>query len=418
MLWQYILDASAAERDARPIHIRVAQVSDHSIALDLGDDTGRAVLVSSDGWNITADTGVLFRRSALTAPMREPERGGSLRPMRRLMNVSDDEWDLLVGYMVAAWIPAIPHPVLFLTGEQGTGKTSAMRLIASLLDPSSVSTRTAPRDIQNWVVSLSACWVTGVDNLSRIEEWLSDAICRACTGDGLVRRQLYADNDIVVNRLRIVILLNGIGVGSLRGDLGDRLVPIELQRIDSSSRRLEARLQAEWETEQALVTGALLDLLVQTLRILPTVELAVLPRMADFARVLGAVDILRGSRALSTYLHSREAISEQVVEGDEVAAAVRRLAETQAGPETMDGIREWTGTATELLAQLDDLVPVARRRANRSWPNTAQQLSQRLRRSGPDLARLGVDVRAPTSNKHKLWKISLAQTDQEPDGRS
>jgi len=338
--------------------------------------------------------------------MPTPVPDGSLEPLGDLLNVDEEAWDLLVGYLVAALIPDIPHPILLLTGEQGTGKTSTMRALAELIDPSPVGTRTAPRDINDWIVTLSGSYVAPIDNVSRIPEWLSDAMCRAATGDGLARRQLYADSEIVVNRVRSCVMVTGIAIGELRGDLGDRLLPIELRRIPSHRRRREAQLRKQWEEHSAEVLGALLDLLVATLAARPHVELDVYPRMADFAEILAAVDAVRGTASLQAYLETRETISEQVVEGDSVAAAVRQLAEERAEP-LADGGPEWAGTATDMLSKLEELTAPEHR--GREWPANAQQLSAALRRAAPALAALGVEVRPPRSNKHKRWGIRILE---------
>lgn len=399
-----VLEGKTHEVDRERAHVRLAPDGEGGVFLDLGDPTGAAVHVRPGEWSVTHERGPLFRRTALTSAMPEPQRGTSLTPMRSLLNISDEAWDLLLGYMVSAWVPDIPHPILWMTGEQGTGKTSAMRMVASLLDPSPVETRTSPRDIGEWVVTLSGSWVVPVDNVSKIPEWLSDSMCRAATGDGLARRQLYADNAIVVNKLRNCVMLTGIGIGDLRGDLGDRLLPIELHRISQEQRRLERTLTAEWEAMKPGLYGALLDLLVQTLAALPSIDLETHPRMADFAEILAAVDKVRGTHGLTTYLETGYSISEQVNEGDPVAIAIQKLAGGQSGSLAIDGRWEWSGSATELLDEL--LVVADPDRRNRSWPANGQQLSVQLRRAAPGLAAVGIEVRSPSSNKRKIWHIS------------
>lgn len=401
-----VLEGQARREPEEAVRVRIAG-DERGVTLDLGDTTGRSVIVTGAGWSVTDRSNVLFRRTALTSPFPDPQRGGSLDGMRGLLNIGDEHWSLLVGYLVAAWVPGIPHPVLWLTGEQGTGKTSALRVIGSLIDPSPALTRTPPRDVQEWVVTASGSWGLPIDNVSRVLDWFSDAMCRAATGDGLARRQLYGDNDLVVNKLRNVVMLNGIGIGQLRGDLGDRLVPIELERIPGVRRRPETELDAEWETLRPETTGALLDLLAATLAALPDIRLESLPRMADFARVLAAVDSVRGTDSLGVYLGSREAISEAVVQGDAVAVAVRLLAQS-ATQTAIDGARGWTGTATELLRELEGLTE--REHRGKDWPINAQVLSARLTRAAPDLAGRGVQVQQGKSKKAgRKWTVRLEE---------
>lgn len=46
-------------------------------------------------------------------------------------------------------------------------------------------------------------------------------MCRAVTGDGLVKRTLYSDTDVTVLNYRRVLVVNGIDVGAVRCDLAD-----------------------------------------------------------------------------------------------------------------------------------------------------------------------------------------------------
>src|SRR5262249_49594760 len=174
------------------VHLRVARSAD-SLVLDLGDETGRAVVVTADDWKITEDVPVLLVRSELTAALPAPVFGGRLEELRSVLNVDDGSWPLLVGALVASLIPDIAHPIVALFGEQGTAKTTTARTFASAIDPSPAQERSIPRHIEAWAVGAAGSYIVAIDNVSRIPEWFSDALCRASTGDGLVRRKLYSD---------------------------------------------------------------------------------------------------------------------------------------------------------------------------------------------------------------------------------
>ncbi len=88
--------------------------------------------------------------------------------------------------------------------------------------------------------------------------------------------------------------------------------------------------------------GALLDLTAEV-RALPGVRLDELPRMADFARILGALDHVRGWSTLADYTAAAAAASQAVLDGDPIAAAVLDLMAQQT---------VWSGSAAELLARL------------------------------------------------------------------
>jgi hypothetical protein len=62
--------------------------------------------------------------------------------------------------------------------------------------------------------------------------------------------------------------------------------------------------------------GGLLDLLVQVLGVLPTVYVPTLPRMADFARVLAALDAVAGWDTLNAYLADAGTLAGTVIDAD------------------------------------------------------------------------------------------------------
>ncbi|MEL7158966.1 MAG: ATP-binding protein, partial [Actinomycetota bacterium] len=171
------------------LHLRVAPDGlERSTWIDLGDDTGRAIHLTDNSWTIQQRAPILFRRTALTAALPEPvSHGQGLDVLWRLLNVEPADRPLVAAWLVAALVPNIPHPTLALFGEQGTGKTTATKLLVSIVDPSPVPARKPPRDADSWVTAAAGSWVVAIDNLSTIPLWLSDSLCRAVTGDGDVR---------------------------------------------------------------------------------------------------------------------------------------------------------------------------------------------------------------------------------------
>ncbi len=371
-----VIEGRAIRVERTDVALRLARFGD-AIVLDLGDATGRVVVVEPGAWRVTARSPVLFRRTALTVALPEPVAGASLAELRALLNVSDETFEILVAWLVAALVPDLPHPILFLTGEHGTAKSTAARLLGRAIDPSAAPLRMAPRDVEAWAIQAAGSWIVPLDNVSRISADLSDALCRAATGDGLVRRRLYSDSELSVLSFRRVPIVTSIDAGALRGDLADRLLAVELERIPDSARRSEAEIERLFAAAHPRLLGALLTVLADVLTVLPSVRLDAAPRMADFARVVAAVDIARATSALATYCGNRETLAEDVVDGDAVAAAVRDF---------VDRMGEWRGTASELLAELRaDPMP-------RDWPTTGKTLGARLKRFAPTLRAVGVEI--------------------------
>lgn len=402
------LEGYALETDPTDVDLRLAR-QEHPdgrsrIVLDLGDAAGRAVVAGPDGWQVLDRSPVVFRRTGLTLPLPEPVRGGSLDELRDLLNVTDETWPQLVGWLVAAMLPDVPHPIALLTGEQGTGKSTAGRLLVQLLDPSAAPLRSSPKDEETWGVSAAASYVVGIDNISSIPLWMSDAMCRAVTGDGLVRRRLYTDSDVSVLSLKRVLVLTSIDAGALRGDLAERLLTVELERIDAKSRRTDRALADAWAVAHPRLLGALLDLVCQVMAALPRAaeELAEHPRMADFAEVLLALDMVHGSRALDSYTRASERLARDVAESDPVARAVLELLAGQSVG--------WAGSPTALLGELRRFAPDP---LPRSWPGDATRLSSHLKRVQPALR--ASDVELEMRRTYTGREVRLAWSGRVPE---
>ena len=125
--------------------------------------------------------------------------------------------------------------------------------------------------------------------------------------------------------------------------------------------------------------------------------------MADFARIVAAVDQVRGTDSLTRYLDQRGALAETVVDGDQFATEVRAL---------IDANGAWEGASGDLLTALT----TTGERRPKPWPATARAASSALSRVAPALRQLGytidhTDREAGTGRR--LWKLA---TTPGPDG--
>src|SRR6185437_761663 len=144
-----------------------------------------------------------------------------------------------------------------LTGEQGTAKSTTGRMMVMLVDPSPAPLRGGPKDARTWTVQAAASWTVMLDNLSTIQPWFSDTLCKAVTGDGIVERALYTDDDVSVLNFRRVIGMTTIDAGALRGDLAERLLLVELEPIRPDQRRTDDEVKAAYEQARPAILGAL-----------------------------------------------------------------------------------------------------------------------------------------------------------------
>lgn len=397
-----VLEGAAQAADPRVPHLRVGRHQDR-LVVDLGTSDGRCVTIGPDGWERTAKSPVLFRRSGAMKPLPEPVRDGDgLARLQELLNTDEEHFRLLAAWLVACFIPDLPHPILTFRGEQGTGKSYAAKMVIGIIDPSGAPKRTAPRDIKSWATQAFNSWALCLDNVSIIPDWLSDALCRAVTGDGIVDRALYTDDDVVVLEFRRVLAMTTIDAGALAGDLAERLLTIELHTIPDYKRREEAEMDQAYADAHPGILASLFDLLAEVLKVLPDVQLTERPRMADFARVLAAVDQVRGWKTLESYkATAREAVAD-VLEGEPFAQAVVSLVD-RSGPLGV------TVTASELLERVPtpDKLP-------KKWPKDSTRAGGQLKRLAPALRTIGIEVddseRQPKGNRSRLYKLTASES--------
>jgi hypothetical protein len=339
-----VLEGLAQQANPTELALRTAK-HDGSLLLDLGDVTGRVVEVTPDGWRIIDRSPILFRRTAATLPLPEPIGGGSLdETMFALLNVNKADRTLMKAVLVHFLWPDIGHVITRLTGRDGTAKTWATRIMRSLMDPSAAPTRAMPKDETDWIVAVNAALIAAIDNVSAIPDWLSDAMCRASTGEGLIRRKLYTDQDVSILSARRVVILNGIDATIRRADFARRTADFQLEQITKI--KSDSEVEAEWAKVHPHALGALLDTAAATLRKLGATTLAGPEQsltMGDFARITKAVEV----PALKLYMSRLGTAAADVVEQNPFARALIQFMEGR--PDS-----KWSGLASVLVT---DAIP-------------------------------------------------------------
>lgn len=384
------------------VHIRVGGL-DGRLYLDLGDETWRAVEIDATGWRVISNPPVRFRRASGMKPMPIPVRGGSVEALRSFLNVqSNADFVLVVAWALACLRNRGPYPVIVLSGEQGSAKSTFSAMLRALLDPNTAPLRALPREDRDLFIAASNGHVLAFDNVSGLPTWISDTLCRLATGGGFAVRQLYSDQDEVLFDAARPIILNGIDDIVTRPDLADRAVFLTLEPIPEERRRPEQELWAVFEAESPRIVGVLLDAAAKGLAMLPNTKLEKLPRMADFALWATACEtaLWPSGTFWSAYCGNREDAVEDVIDADPIAAAVRAL---------MAARTEWTGTASELLGALAAMAG-ERMAKSKAWPESPRALGGRLRRAATFLRKIGVEIGFDREGRARTRTIRITTT--------
>jgi hypothetical protein len=378
-----LLEARAQfDASERAISIRVAEHAGR-LYLDLADEHWRAVEIGADGWRALGCPPIRFRRPPGMLPLPVPERGGSIEALRSFLNLSSqNDFVLIVAWLLAALRSGDPYPLLAISGEQGSAKTVLSKVLRALIDPNVAPVRALPREQRELMIAANNGHLLAFDNLSGLSPWLSDALCRLASGGSFAVRQLYSDDEEVLFKAARPTLLNGIEDVIGRSDLADRAIFLTLAPIGEEQRRSETELWREFELARPAILGVLLDAAAHGLRAVGSVHLDRLPRMADFALWATACETALWPAGTFTraYAANRKAAIEGIIAADPIAACVRDF---------MSERSSWTGSAADLLQASAERSQTS---DSLGWPKNPRALAGHLRRAQTFLRALGIDI--------------------------
>ncbi len=405
-----VLEAKALfEGEEHEVHTRLAGHGGR-VYLDLSRPDWLVVEVGPEGWRVIPahEAPVRFRRGRHQKPLPLPERGGSLDAVLELLPLQERrDVALVLGWLVGALSPRGPYPVLVLAGAKGAGKSTAARLLKALVDPQEAPLRAEPKDVEALMVAARGSWVLAYDNLSKVPTWLSDALCRLSTGGGLGKRELYTDAEEYVLEAQRPVILTGIGFGLLRDDLADRVMMVNLERLEDGARRPERELWAAFERAHPQALGALLDAVSVALRRWEEVRAAMpsLPRLADWslwAEAAAPALGLRPGEVVEAFYAVQAGLNQDLLDNDPVAQAILLL--TADWPEGHRAVF----TASELLAALEEAMGLKEARVKpEGWPRTPAGLGKHLPRVQTALRGVGIRVEGVRDARVKrlLWVL-------------
>jgi hypothetical protein len=367
-----------------PVHMRVA-MERGVLYIDLGDPELSIVKVDNTGWDVISnppDT-INFIRPKSYQALPTPDKNSSVamgsleKALSPFVNIKDEHWILLIGWVLGAYAPFGPYPVLSIHGEQGAAKTTLARVLKRLTDPSSAPVRANPGGVRDLMIAARGQRVLAFDNVSEVKDWLSDAICQLATGGGYATRKLYADDEEMILDSINPVILNGINTAVSRGDLVDRTIHIEALPIEEDKRKLEQEFWPSFNNAAPGIMAIILDVLTGILENRNKIQIKKLPRMADFALWVTAGEETLGwnpGSFIKAYNENREELESELLDTNTLAEAVFDLLANQPS---------WKGSATVLFNILTTNNPNV-------LYKTPANLSKELKRLAPSLRRNGV----------------------------
>ena len=379
--------AAIAKFDCEERHVYRRVAGDNkTIYIDLCDESWRVIEVSALGWQILDKSPVMFIRNKGMTALPVPSEQGCIEKLWNFLNIEEKHRPLILAYMVAAFRPQGPYPILVLLGEQGTAKSTFAKILRMLIDPSGVPLRSPPKDERDFLIGVTNNWLISLDNLSGMRSWLSDALCRMATGGGFATRELYTDTSEILIDLQRPTIVNGIDDVATRPDFAERSMLLHLHPIQPKDRCTEKKLMEAFQKDCATILGGIMNLLSSAIRNVDSVSLKSQPRMADFAEWAVAAEI---EGFLDAYNQNQNAVTVTGVQASPVGGAVMFLMEDEV---------EWNGTMAELHKELEKFIDEDVK-YSKAWPKSPTWLSNNLRRLGSSLRKLGIDVTLPEQAK-------------------
>jgi energy-coupling factor transporter ATP-binding protein EcfA2 len=381
--------------------------------LDIGND-------ANDAWHISANgiakvsggpSHIRMLRGAGMLPLVDPDLSvpASEFPvlLKKFVAADDDTLMLLVAWLLGCLRPEGPYPVLTISGEQGSGKSTILRLMRRIIDPHALDMRTPPEDQRDLQAMVRNSFVLAYDNVSHITNKMSDALCVISTGTGAQGgRALYTNAEESAVRVCRPVAMNGIPDVVERGDLVDRSIHVHLPRIDPKHRRDDSEFWDAFHANHAKLLGSLMNAALIATQNYGNVVLAEKPRMSAFAVWVVAAEEAFGwpkGRLMEVYKRNRSAAENQMLEFHGLASAMLRMMENQ---------KEFSGTYSDLIGQLEmNIGP------REKLPQTSHSFAAELRRIRPALERCGLRFysagRSGSSTQKGRSRISIVRVDDE-----
>jgi hypothetical protein len=391
------LTALAVQQPPRGLSLRAHYQPDR-IVLDLAQtNSTRCVVVTANGWTVedVPPRDVVFQSAGVALP--DPERGGSVDDLRRLLRWQPDDprWLLVKGWLPASLLAGLPRPAMCLLGPQGSAKSTTGRFLVGVFDPKPDGVlgggfgKNRSDDETKALKSYVVAW----DTVSSLSDEGADFLSRMVTGDLIEKRMLYSDADLVSISYRRTAVITGVNMPrGVKPDTLDRLILVGLQRMEGE-RLPEGRLEAEWEYAQPRVLAGVLDLAVQMLAGLPTAENPAGLRMADYAVALWAID----PALYDAYRDNVASARGDMADDDPFVGTLLRW--LRDCPE-----QTWEGTAEE--AQQAGIFYV---QGQDWWPKNGRSLSEQLTRCSELLRAVGISVHEWKGGGKRKKRLVLAE---------
>ncbi len=386
---------------SRKVWNRTALYED-SVYYDLADNQHVVRIAPGKGFSVETTSPVKFYRYPHHKRQVIPLPGKCIELLRGHINVRDDEsWLLLWTYLPVALMPNIPRCLIEITGQKGAAKSTAARMLSSIIDPSAADLMAFSKKSEDVLLQASRHYFLAYDNLSKLSPEDQNILCGIVTGRSEIRRKLYTDSDEVILNHKAVVCLTSIEPVVKAQDLIDRSISIELEPIERSHRKSEEDIQDAFERDKPYILGAVFGLLSESLVICRQLPLTGWPRMADYVKLAASV-AQAGGHSVQDYLAVYSSN-----EGRKFTRSIDDQWLIKPLEYLLTGKEQWTGSCSDLLRILREIAAakIVPGLSFESLPKTANALSRELGMFASVLLVSGIKVERDRSSVQRLVRI-------------
>lgn len=228
-----------------------------------------------------------FIYSNNSLPLPHPNRNVDAKVIDKLWDIlivpNSHHRRLLMVWILNAFYTKTNYPILVLTGERGSAKSTIQTFLKRLIDPETGSLLTLPNKLDDLANMASNRHVLPIDNITKIHEAFSNLMCQISTGGTDTKRKLYTDREESSVDLIGPMILNGVTEFVNAEDLLDRCIIMKLKPVHETIRDSEANIPQRFEDIQGELFGWIINTLQKVMQNLGAMKKPKsLPRMADF----------------------------------------------------------------------------------------------------------------------------------------
>lgn len=382
----YFFDA-----EKKRIYNRVAKI-DEKVIYNMADDKNTTYTITKDGCEETKDESNMFifhqHQKEQVKPIKPENIRETLKLIFKYVNVNPKQKILFLVTLIVMLISDILYPLIIFFGEPGSGKTTACRIFKDLIDPSINGLLSVPRNEDEVYQCIAENHITTFDNISHINNKLSDTICKIITKICFYKRKNFTDGDSVTFSPEGAIILNGIEIVAHRSDLLDRSILFEILKASEDDMKSSSELMEEYEKDKPYILGAMFEALSKALKLYETIKIKNFSRLGEFEKfgfcIAESIHEGHGEKFIKQYKNNKQIQNEEVINSNPFACAIIDFVSINKGI--------WQGTPSKLLTELNEIKEFQAVSKNSStWPTYPNVVTRKLSAIKSDLLKAGVN---------------------------